>query len=187
MKRGITDIIDVKRGTTQINKIMRGTVLIWEKASAPVYIDQPNLIQFPNDYSNSYWTKNGATVNGTLQIAPDGTNTARLVTINSNSLGLYSKVTGDVLVGEELYMSVWLRADVATDINVGYNGGTASGNKDGTKFNITTSWAKYSFSWNVLYDDSSIYVAIAATKWSGSPNIYEQRDIYVWGASYNIR
>ena len=35
MKRGITDIIDVKRGTTQISKIMRGTTLIWEKAGFP--------------------------------------------------------------------------------------------------------------------------------------------------------
>jgi len=30
MKRGLTDIIDVKRGSTQINKIMRGTTLIWQ-------------------------------------------------------------------------------------------------------------------------------------------------------------
>ena len=34
MKRGTTDIIDVKRGTTQINKIMRGATLIWEKVVA---------------------------------------------------------------------------------------------------------------------------------------------------------
>ena len=155
--------------------------------AAPVYIDQPNLIQFPNEYENAYWSKSGATINGTLQIAPDGTNTARLVTVNSSSLGLYKLVDNNVLAGEELYMSVWLKSDVPTDILVGYNGASVSSNRAGIKFNITADWVKYSFSWNALYNDTGIYVAIASTKWSGSNTIYEQRDIYVWGASYNIR
>jgi len=38
MKRGLTDIIDVKRGTTQISKIMRGITLIWEKAGGGSYL-----------------------------------------------------------------------------------------------------------------------------------------------------
>jgi len=38
MKRGITDIIDVKKGTTQISKIMRGITLIWEKAGGGSYL-----------------------------------------------------------------------------------------------------------------------------------------------------
>ena len=154
--------------------------------SAPAYIDQPNLIEFPNEYENAYWTKSGATINGTLQIAPDGTNTARLVTVNSSSLGLYKLVDNNVLAGEELYISVWLRADAATDIVIGFNGQTKSGNNVGTKLNITTSWAKYAFSFNALYDDAGIYVAIASTNWTGG-KIFEQRAVYEWGASYNIR
>jgi len=187
MKRGITDIIDAKRGTTQISKIMRGTVLIWEKVSAPVYIDQPNLIEFPNDYSNSYWTKIGATINGALQIAPDGTNTARLVTVDASSTGVYKLITNDVLTGDELYMSVWLKADAATDIFIGFNGETQGGNNTGVQLNITTAWTKYTFAFTPV-DDTGIFVGIAATRWTGSNSSeLTQRSIYVWGASYNIR
>ena len=187
MKRGITDIIDAKRGTTQISKIMRGIVLIWEKVSAPVYIDQPNLIEFPNEYENAYWSKSGATINGTLQIAPDGTNTARLVTVDASSIGLYRLITNDVSLTNELYMSVWLKADVPTDILIGFNGQTDSANNRGVKLNITTTWTKYTFSFDVRSNDTGIFVAIASTRWTGVNNTLTQRAIYVWGASYNIR
>jgi len=188
MKIGLTEIIDAKIGTTQISKIMRGTILMWEKVSAPVFIDQPNLIEFPNEYENAYWTKNGATINGTLQIAPDGTNTARLVTVNSASLGLYALVNNDFLSTNELYMSVWLKADTATDILIGFNGQTKASNNKGRLLNITTTWAKYIFT-HTPVDDTGIFVAIASTKWNGanSNNALTQREVYVWGASYNIR
>ena len=188
MKIGLTEIIDAKIGTTQISKIMRGTTLIWENVSATVYIDQPNLIQFPNEYENAYWTKSGATINGTLQIAPDGTNTARLVTVDASSLGVYRLITNDVLAGDELYMSVWLKADAATDILIGFNGQTAGGNNGGIIQNITSTWTKYTFT-KTSVADTGIYVAIASTRWSGanSNNTLTQRAIYVWGASYNIR
>ena len=157
-------------------------------SGVPDYIDQPNLIEFPNDYSNSYWTKNGATINGTLQIAPDGTNTARLVTVNSSSLGLFALISNDILSTNELYMSVWLRGDAATNIIIGFNGQTQVENNNGVVVQITTVWTKYTFSFNVLSNDTGIYVAISSTKWNGSNNnnSLTQRSIYVWGASYKI-
>ena len=158
-------------------------------SGVPDYIDQPNLIQFPNDYSNSYWNKVGATINGTLQIAPDGTNTARLVTVDASSTGVYTLITNDVLAGDELYMSVWLKADAATDILIGFNGETQGGHTTGVKLNITTVWTKYTFSFDVRSNDTGIFVAIASTRWTGANanNTLTQRAIYVWGASYNIR
>jgi len=157
-------------------------------SGVPDYIDQPNLIEFPNDYSNSYWTKSGATINGTLQLAPDGTNTARLVTVDASSSGVYTLIPNDVLSTNELYMSVWLKADAATDILIGFNGQTAGGNNTGVKLNITTVWTKYTFTHNPVAD-SGIFVAIASTKWAGANvgRTLTQRAIYVWGASYNIR
>ena len=153
----------------------------------PVYIDQPNLIEFPNYYENAYWTKSGATINGTLQIAPDGTNTARLVTVDASSSGVYTLITNDVLAGDELYMSVWLKADAATDILIGFNGQTKSGNNIGIKLNITTAWTKYTFT-HMPIADSGIFVGIASTDWIGAySNIgLTQRAVYVWGTSYKI-
>jgi len=156
--------------------------------AATVYIDQPNLIQFPNEYENAYWSKSGTTINGTLQLAPDGTNTARLVTVNSSSSGLYKLITNDVLAGDELYISVWLKADAATDILIGFNGQTEGGNNTRVKLNITTVWTKYTFTFTPV-DDTGIFVGIASTKWNGgglAPTL-SQRAAYVWGASYSIR
>jgi len=52
MKRGLTDIIDVKRGSTQINKIIRGTTLIWEKVVDSLLLDVfPNPLLAVSEYN----------------------------------------------------------------------------------------------------------------------------------------
>jgi len=96
MKRGLTDIIDVKRGTTQISKIMRGAVLIWEKvvesASLPlIFTIDTNLgtgasMEIPTidsgyDYSVKWGdgaTTSGHTANASHTYATHGTYTLEI-------------------------------------------------------------------------------------------------------------
>lgn len=157
-----------------------------------VFIDQPNLIPFPNEYENAYWIKKGATIDATLQLSPDDTIEARKITIASNSLGLYSSNSVSVTSGQLIRISVWVKADAVTDIIIGFNGATQLSNNKGQLMSVGTTWSKITFEAPAEVSDSGLFVCVAGTKWStqsqgvSALNIYEQRIIDVWGASFNI-
>jgi hypothetical protein len=153
-------------------------------------IDQPNLLSFPNEYENSYWTKAGATINSTTQPSPDGNNQARTVSLNANSSGLYTFINTSFDAGQILRVSVWVKADVATDIIIGFNGNAQAGNNKGIVKTVGTSWSKLVFEHTAVLNDSGAYITIASTSWA-SKNPTETitsgaRTISLWGASFNI-
>lgn len=138
-----------------------------------------NLLAYSQDYSDIVWLKSGATITAG-QVDPLGGTTAFRVDVSAASLGLYELWNGAVNAGEKYTVSVWLRADSATTIDIGFNGKVNPANNIGDIATIGTSWARHTFTLTAAVD-SGLYAIIDATAMAGGATL-GSRTAYVWGA-----
>lgn len=126
------------------NILYNGLVLHLDAANFRSYDSRENLFQYSEDFSNSYWTKVGTTITLNSGIAPDGTNTANLVT-STNSGGSYFERTSAISDTATYTYSVYIRgigSSVGKTLVFGnYNNNTPRQN---TSFTLTGEWQRVS-------------------------------------------
>ena len=104
---------------------------------------EENLLKGSNDFGNSaYWTILAtATATSFNAVAPDGTNTASIITFSTNSSSsVYQPVS--ITAGVPYTLSVWLKGNIGGEL-VSLRMDLASGSTGIVTKTLTTAWALY--------------------------------------------
>jgi hypothetical protein len=129
---------------------------------------EENLVKYSQEFDNSYWVKaNTAVVAANDTTAPDGTTTADKLTLSG---GNDSVSIGTSLSGEYTF-SVWLKADSATTVYIGFYNPS-----DVTSCSVTTSWQRFT---HTSTRSGASYPQI----WNNGVSI----TVYAWGAQLEER
>lgn len=89
------------------------------------------------------WSQGGVTISGTLQTAPDGTNTTRLVTFGTGT-EMYQRYSG-ATSGKQYTESVWVKrapTNSATHIRLTSTNGFAWNSENSVKLLLTDEWQR---------------------------------------------
>lgn len=145
-----------------------------------------NLLTFPQDFDNAAWTKNGVVLSSRW-LDPNEENQAFRADINASATGLFQLLSPGVVVGQQYTLSIWLRADSNTSINIGINGQTSGLNNGGVLVSITTQWQRYTYTITAGATESSLFAIVAATSLSGGGvQINTPLSVYVYGAQLEV-
>ena len=130
---------------------------------------------YQTDFSNAYWLNRGFTLNSSTATAPDGTATATKITENNTSTNPGLVVLSAPAYSTATNISVWLKADAPTTINL-----STQGASPGASISITTTWQKFSF--------SQTYSATTGPHIGGFASIAQGSGIvlYVWQPMWEI-
>jgi len=144
--------------------ILDGYPIIQDQTSPNLaHIPTTNLIEYSEDFSQSYWSKiNGVTVTGSTIISPIGVNNAQGLQFDGTSNGRLEKGLSGELVAGDRSLSVYVKVASGTaNVSVGFSTGS------NTSFTINTEWKK------IKHTESS----------SDFPRLRcdENKLIYVWG------
>jgi hypothetical protein len=101
-----------------------------------------NLIEYSEDFGNSFWTKSNATVISNNVISPNGTLNASSITFGSSGY-LLESVTTTKTIGSSETISVFSKTDIIGTF-LKYGGGTASGTDVENKESFGNGWYRYS-------------------------------------------
>jgi len=169
----------------------------------PHHILEPartNIVQYSEDFSNAYWTKNFATITSNNAISPDGTlNASKLASSNS---GLNSRIeylptvsnntiyTSSILVkkGSLNFISLNLRDKTGVtrvayyDINNGTVSSTINSPADAKIENYGNGWYRASVSANVLSGSTTVRAQFVLASADGNVDTSINSFIYIWGA-----
>lgn len=147
-----------------------------------------NQLIHSSDFSNAIWTKgSGVTVDSTNNANPiNGNLDASKITIPGSTAGVYQKITTSIPAGIRPTVSIWVKADVATTINLALNGATAGGNNKADQLNVTTTWQRISFQINETVVDTGLFFIVGTSSNTGAAAIGDSRTIYIWGAQLEL-
>ena len=163
--------LDIRAGATVLtdpgNHMLQST-----STSRPLLSARVNLLKYSEDFSNAVWTYYVSTRNG-LTTAPDGTETAQLVTLNSQ----YAYVTQEAnLTLPSATNQLWVRRISGnTELYLRASTGALI---YATPITITDEWVKYSSSW--VSDGNVFSIALQDRNASG------QGQIAVWHPQLNL-
>jgi hypothetical protein len=112
--------LQLQRGTLTPYQPIALPVFQSTTAKKPVLSARKNLLLATEDFSNAAWSKNACTAANAAGTAPDGTNSAVLITgTGGANLRINSVINGKAAVPTSYTYSVYLRADTLSDIRLG--------------------------------------------------------------------
>jgi len=149
-------------------------------ASLLVEPTRTNLVLYSEQFDNAIWTKSGVTIIANNTTAPDGNNTADLVTPTSLDSSLRQSF---LAVGAMQYnFSVYLRSATGSSFSTAIRAWRDSPfqNIANSVITVTTEWQRFNFSFTAL-DSSTHIVAIGA----GS-TLSTGENFNAWGAQLEV-
>ncbi len=144
-----------------------------------------NRIKASEDFSSSVWVKSGITISTDSTVAPDGTNTADLLT--SSSSAAFIRQPSPTVMGEPVVFSVYVKKDDASNVRLNLF-------KDNIYFNIDTlaisstsrfSDVGYIYAGNGWYRIHGTYNNTGGNVSGNSASVRltdSGQSMYVWGA-----
>lgn len=135
-----------------------------------------NLVTYSEQFENAAWTKSAVTITTNQTIAPDGTNTADLLTPTSSDSSLRQSFTPTSVVSYTL--SLWIRSATGSDISTTLRVWRDSPfqNVGNTAITVTSIWQRFTFTFTPL-DLTAHTVSIG-----GSSTLSSGENLYIWGA-----
>jgi len=138
-----------------------------------------NLVVRSEDFSNASWGKTSVTVTANSTTAPDGTTTADTLAATSADSACFQGVTTSS-VGLTYTFSVYLRADVATNISIAFYD-TPTYNVTLAACAVTTSWQRFSVTRTLASSATGIQATIG-----GNSTFSTGESVYAWGAQVEL-
>jgi len=183
--------------TTRLN-MPRVDYLNNSNGSLLIEPQRTNLLTYSEDFSNSYWTKSGASVTSSI-VSPDGTTNAyKLVedTSNSNHQVYRNTVTTTGSFSNTIFVKAAERSKIR--LNSGSSSESVSFNlSNGTIISQTgatgkivsmlNGWYKCTISWNVT-STAAQYLLLGILDDSGNASYTGNGSsgVYIWGAQFEV-
>ncbi len=136
------------------------------KAIYPFVSEQRNLLNYTEDFSNSYWTKSQIIFTGGQSDASGGNNATKCE--GSSATNAYIFGSCSTIVGETYTASVYIKGDSAGSVSFRVDSGGSSPNNP---VNYTTSWQRFTYTY-VAGNANSDWVIGGYNTWTGSETIY---------------
>jgi len=130
-----------------------------------------NLLLRSEEFDNASWSKTSVTVTANASTSPAATATADQMDATASDSFVSQTITP---TASSQTFSIWLRADIATTIKIGFVGAASTG----IDVNITTSWSRFSIT------DADINITSVVI--GGFASFSTGETIYAWGAQLEI-
>ena len=152
-----------------------------------------NLLQYSEDFTNAFWNKatsGSATLSVTANqtTAPNGTNTADLISITRSAVSELSAVYTFVGQGIGTFKnSIWLKAKDSSNVGKTIDLWSWEGATRGyTKITLTADWVRYEQNTTVFTGSASELFDFGLLPSGFSTSTTLAVEFYVWGAQANI-
>lgn len=146
-------------------------------------LSNPNPIVRPNTLNVSPWVASSITI-ATNGAAPDGTNTANILTCASTSHVYQPAIPlGQPIAGRQYTFRAWMRSPSKATIGMNINANSGSGDDTAQSIALTTDWAQVSVTKTFSLSGSSIDIGIDNRTGIGVGGDGISGDVYVWGAT----
>jgi len=180
-------LLDFAKTKSLIESINKNTPITFTRASSvATYVGADglikraatNLVLYSEQFDNAAWSKaSGVTVSANQTIAPDGKQTADLISVPAGSGGVYQSISGTVS-GQAYTWSVYVKGVPGEIVNVGTN--PASGGSPVYKqVSLTDDWQRVSGT--IVSNGSNINFHFRSDYPSPS-GVVGAFDVYAWGA-----
>ena len=179
-------------GTTPVTAVGQPVGLIKDKSGngndasqatstkRPLLSARLNLFGQTADLTLSPWAMSSGVTVTPGQLAPDGTYTAFKIYVPSGKFGFYQTWTNTVVFPATFHAGLMMRADTATNIELGVNGLSSAVNNKGAIATVGSSWSQITYSATTAGYDTGLYISIAGTNVNNAGALAGDRTVYVW-------
>lgn len=151
-------------------------------ASGNLVWNAHNLLLRSQEFDNAQWSKTNATVTANSATAPDGTNTADVVSFSATTGRVFNRVDAVFKAGDKVTLAVWVRSDTLTSVPLGINGRTQAANNIASVVKtVSSTITKITQEFTVTVDDTGLFFLLGYNQF-GTPQSVDVGDLEVWGA-----